>query len=222
MLRVFLVPVSIFLLAACGGGQGGSAPVNSTSTLFVVGAVGDSCVVDGDCELGTCDRTVPGGYCTAQCSSHDDCGGGWCDAELGSCFAPCVAQRQCRSAAFQCFEVVAGEQGVCSFDVNSVDRSAPNVGAPCSADIECVAPAGLQSHCFAERDLGGRSTGFSEGTCTALGCSSDADCGAGAGCVSSGAAAICLAACGADDDCRRGYTCDLDLSLCVPEREDAR
>lgn len=216
--RVVGFVVGTFLLAACGGGTPAAEPVErsatSTALFGAAGALGDECVVHDDCTTGFCDRTVPGGYCTQPCESSAACGAdGHC--AFGFCFQTCTTQRDCRSSEFQCFDA-GDEVGVCSFDIAAAEPAAPNVGAPCRAVAECRAPEGLEAYCIAEVDLQGNPTGFVGGSCVAVGCEHDSDCGEGARCAP-GAMPYCVTACTSDDACRDGYACDPAVGGCIPE-----
>ena len=211
------------LLAACGGGNQPDGMSDTTAaitaTMFVAGALGDGCTLHGDCNSGFCDRTIAGGYCSAPCETHDDCGSdGYCMAGqgIGYCLRACEAQRECRSAAFQCFGLEDGA-GVCGPDLTVVTPAAPNLGAPCSAEVECTAPGELQPYCVVEQDANGTQSGWTDGMCVAIGCEADADCGDGFGC-SGGSMPFCTPTCSADAPCREGYVCDPDRNLCSPPR----
>lgn len=201
------------LLLACGAPTPAPTPSGSASVFGPSGALGDGCVIAADCATGFCDRTVPGGYCTTPCRSSPDCPDtGHC--AFGYCFRTCTSQRDCRSSEFECFEA-APEIGVCSFDIAAATPDAPNLGAPCRAVAECLAPPGLDAVCIAELDLRGRPSGYPGGACVAVGCGHDADCGEQGRCVP-GTMPYCLAACTGDADCRDGYLCDPDVRACRP------
>lgn len=206
------------LVLACGGSSPtpDEEPTSSSSSLlpFAVsaGALGAECVTSDDCNAGFCDRTVPGGMCTSECDDDSACGSGRCYE--GYCFVRCTAPIECRSSEFACFEIADG-QGICGFDTTSLQVSAPNVGAPCRADIECMAPAGLETFCIPEVDERGRQSGYPGGMCVALGCSSDDACGPGATCYAEGAMAYCVPSCDASMPCRDGLAC-VD-GMCGPE-----
>lgn len=216
MKTIIVCVLALATVVACGGSGESieSGPSATEAALFgPTGAIGDECVVGDDCVSGFCDRTVPGGYCTEACEDTGDCPAG-AHCEFGFCFATCTSQRDCRTAEFQCFEV-AEELGVCSYDVGSMEPTAPNVGAPCRAVVECRAPEGLEAVCIAEVDLQGRPTGYPGGSCVAVGCTFDADCGEGNRCVP-GTMPYCVPACTTDDECRPGYACEPSVGACTP------
>lgn len=208
-----LVLALTVVLSACGGAPSETGGSSTTALFGPVGSISDECVVDADCRTGMCDRTVPGGYCTAPCDESNPCpGGAYCT--LGLCFATCESQAECRSAEFQCFEAEPGI-GVCAFDVAAATPAGPNVGAPCRASVECAAPGQLEPYCVAELDLRGEPTGYVGGMCVALGCASDDECGTGARCIS-GAVSYCVPACAGPEECRPGYVCDEAVGACHP------
>lgn len=204
------------LLVACGGGQPDRPPVSPILALGIPEAgVGDGCVTNDDCDSGTCDRTFPGGYCTARCEADSDCpNNGLCRENY--CLQRCVSPGDCRDEQYTCYAADDEQSiGVCGFDM-SLRPTEPNVGAPCSADAECMAPEGTDPRCMVETTIAGNSTGFPGGACLAVGCSEQAPCGDGAVCVP-GRFPLCMAACDDDADCREGYRCDTEVLACVPE-----
>ncbi len=210
--RWMLGVAAVGLAAACGGG--GAAPdrassASSSSTPMLAfgireGALGAACDTSADCETGFCDRTVPGGMCTAECEDDSACGSGRC--WQGFCFARCSAPIECRSGEFDCYELEGGG-GICGFDTSAAIVMAPNVGATCRADIECMAPGGLEAFCIPEVDELGRETGYGGGMCVGLGCISDADCGAEGVCFDAGALPYCVPRCDEATPCRDGLAC---------------
>jgi hypothetical protein len=211
--------LGVALAVGVGCGPAGRPPVAEAPPR---GELGDACVVDADCAGGSCDRTVPGGYCTLPCENSAQCGaGGVCDSAaeggLGVCFKGCTSQRDCRSREFQCFRFTE-RQGVCSFDVTRVAPGAPNVGAPCRATVECAAPGGLEPFCVPEVAANGRQTGHTGGLCVALGCTDDQACGDGATCVTTASSPFCAQRCEQSADCREGYSCVAEAGACLPAR----
>lgn len=209
--RLGLIAAPALLFFACGG----SSPTPESTRVAPVlsgETTGGPCAVDADCRSGVCDRTVPDGYCTSECSDAQPCAvGDVCTG--GLCLAGCHNQRECRAADFECFEV-SPDQGVCMFDARPFDGAAPNIGAPCRAAVECVAPEGLEAFCISAVDLTGGQTSYVDGMCVALGCGASSPCGDGAVCAIGGPLPYCLASCEAG--CREGYACDEAVGGCVP------
>lgn len=211
----------VALASACSGGAPPPTPVVIPFAM-AAGGPGSACVTNADCTDGLCDRTVPGGYCTAACDPTDPaaCGDdGYCDG--GFCLQRCQAQRECRSAEFECYGIPDEDFGVCGFIVADAIPAAPNIGSPCRADLECAAPGELRAVCIPAFDFDGEPTGYADGQCVAIPCDGDGACGDGAVCVGDAPATYCAPACpeGCEGDacgCREGYVCD--DAACVPDR----
>jgi hypothetical protein len=106
--------------AAC---EGGCAAPNAC----VDGRCLAPCVVDEDCEVGTCARAAAGaafGACRpvgvvpegGACAAHVDCADGVCDAARGRCGRPCAGDWACRLSA-RCVDLARdplAPQGVCA------------------------------------------------------------------------------------------------------------
>lgn len=201
-------------LIGCGGSTQQQPATTPPPVLLGVaeGTLGGQCVVNDDCNSGFCDRTVPGGQCTAQCGSDADCPADGACFE-GWCLRRCSSQRECRDGAFDCFAEPGADEGICGLQVDAVAPAAPNIGAPCTASIECAAPDGVEPYCLPEIGYNGAETGFVGGICSAVGCTADADCGTGR-CVGAENARFCLPGCASDTDCRDGYACH--DAACVP------
>ncbi|TVQ98982.1 MAG: hypothetical protein EA398_12760 [Deltaproteobacteria bacterium] len=219
---VLLAAGLVWLGAACGGAVQRPA-AQAPAALAPAAGMGEECVVDADCATGMCDRTVPGGYCTRACRASEDCGRrGWCDWDAGSgtgfCMQRCQSQRECRSAEFECFAIPDGgpEEGVCAWNAAERAPAEPNIGAPCRADVECMAPEGLDRYCLMAVDTFGNATRYVGGYCIALGCTADEACGEGARCAREGRMAFCATACEDDSACREGYACHPEQRVCAP------
>lgn len=83
------------------------------------------------------------------------------------------------------------------------------VGAACAGDWECE--SGI---CFAA-EMDGVPTGWIDGSCSAP-CLYGA-CEEATACVALDGEAWCLSSCAGQDDCREGYVCNGDLSVCLPD-----
>ena len=207
--------VVVAQLAACGGSPSPSASTPAVvADLLMTNGLGSACAAHGDCAGGVCDRTVPGGYCTAGCETDADCPDEGICGE-GYCLQRCVSQRECRSEEFQCYASDIPDVGVCGFDLSAVTPAAPNTGAACRATVECMATSPLQAACMPSTNQEGGFTGWQDGMCVAMGCGGDVVCDAGFACVE-GPVSICLPACTADSDCRTGYACAPDFGACMP------
>ncbi len=200
------------LLAGCSASSAQpSAASRLLPSLFVSGALGDACVVNEDCNAGFCDRSLPGGYCSMPCEGDASC------PEEGVCFEgfcqkPCVSFRACRDSTQTCY-FIDDTAGFCSFDYEQVPSS-PNIGAPCTAALECSVPEGLAPYCLPEFSLSGTETGTPGGMCFALGCNDDASCGVGAKCVEQGNTRFCALGCASDSECRDGFQCEPSAGIC--------
>ena len=214
---LLLVPslVIVVHLAACGGSPPPVAPLSVVvGDLLMTNGLGSACAAHTDCAGGVCDRTVPGGYCTAGCEADADCPDEGICGE-GYCLQRCVSQRECRSDEFQCYASEIPDVGVCGFDLTAVVPSAPNTGAACRATVECVATSPLQAACMPSANQEGGFTGWQDGMCVAMGCGEDVACDSGFTCVQ-GPVSICLPACATDSECRSGYVCAPDFGACMP------
>jgi hypothetical protein len=88
-MRMLLLPLFVIAIAACGDDPN----------------IGGTCTATDGCDEDlTCDTTVPGGYCTAACTtsgSTEQCpDGSVCDALSGTavtCVKICKAAEDCRS-----------------------------------------------------------------------------------------------------------------------------
>ena len=91
------------------------------------------------------------------------------------------------------------------------------IGDPCTADSGCM--GGTTPKCWKTNVLDNpMAPPTPNGYCTSA-CSADTDCGAGARCVSIGAAKYCLAACNNATTCRKpGYACSFVAGgVCFPD-----
>ncbi len=80
------------------------------------------------------------------------------------------------------------------------------VGGPCESAADCGDDGAL---CVTRVGAGGFELTFPSGYCSIAGCSGDADCPEGSGCLSAAGMNACLALCEDENDCRadEGYTC---------------
>lgn len=86
--RVSLIVLACALVSACGSGVGNEGAL-----------VGGACENDADCHT-RCEQggDFPGGLCTRQCSSNNDCPGGTvcADVQGGVCLMECMSDAECR------------------------------------------------------------------------------------------------------------------------------
>lgn len=205
-------------VASVGCGPPRSAPPVTVMDLglgVADGSLGAHCVLGSDCDSGFCDRTIPGGACSATCTDDSACGPGGICFE-GYCYASCAGAGQCRGEGFTCFAQPGREGGFCAPDVEQFAPTAVNVGAPCQAVMECAAPEGVEAYCIPEIGYRGERTGFADGMCVATGCDADDACGPGGRCVAQGNGGLCTPACASNADCRVGYICDGAARACLP------
>lgn len=184
-----------------------------------------------------CDESLPGGFCTLDCDSSNDCPDGtFCRAYDGSavCVPGCGADTDCRNG-YRCVQIVGNDgnsYGVCepvdgalpdaggsdagSLDIGldtdddtTVAPGDPNYGAPCADDSTCAADNDLGARCLTDGE------GFPDGYCSAQ-CG---DCGPSGACIDTSAGGFCFGLCQAQDDCRGGYTCcaEGDSGICLPD-----
>lgn len=98
----------------------------------------------------------------------------------------------------------------------------PNIGEPCSSNLDCEVSGFLRPVCLRAVDRQtGEPTGWDGGYCVGADCFGDDECGAESSCVRAGDSTYCLKSCNASGECRAGYTCrPLDtVGVCVPRCE---
>ncbi len=236
----FLCLIALAGLAACGE----SSTVEDASIRFdatpqpdlgppdlgpVPPGPGAACSSEAECEGAPCIGEWPGGYCTADCVSNEDCGEDATCVPVGRgsniCLANCDLEDtdSCRTG-YGCTSPGSIGASVCIPGCNSNDDCSEglecqvgggdfgegvcfdpdsSVGDACTADEECPASA----TCLAEEFAG-----WPSGAC-ATGCDyvSGSGCSDGASCVLyRGRFDICVASCATDDDCRDGFACKAD------------
>lgn len=214
--------VLLGLAIACGPAAAPRPAANPTGTseggladMFAdpVGTIGATCIENDACTSGLCDRTVPGGACTAHCDAQTPCADGGTCFE-GTCFAACTTSRQCR-ATFVCLAPADAAQGLCAWDL-SLAPTDSTVGAPCTAAVECGAAEGLEPYCAPEVGFRGEATGFAGGMCLGIGCNDATPCGANEVCIADAPVPFCLPSCATGTDCRDGYVCNAETNACMP------
>jgi hypothetical protein len=215
------------------GGAGGIAlagqcrPKPATSTVGD-GAVGLACVSDADCKGGQCAASsplgpeFPGHYCTGRCLEDAQCGaGGVClvligSADAGHCYQACSSDADCTRDPYRCWTLAPNFQACYPAQRALPDHTAGNA---CSSDHDC---ADVKNACASM--LPADDFAAPGGYCTQA-CSLDAQCGAGAQCISRGfSGGTCLGSCATASDCRAGYLCwahgrdhnETDR-VCIPE-----
>lgn len=170
-----------------------------------------------------------GGYCTAGCTSDEQCGeGGLCFGYFeqfgpGECRKPCSKDADCGRKDNECATLVNPPLmvgGGMTIDVpascqpKTVAVSYTNeVGKACNADADCNGGTCSQGQFFPD--------GYCSG-----GCYKDADCGAGGVCRMNlyGTGGDCFESCKVDSDCARdamGYGClkTGDLTVCAAKSD---
>ena len=183
-------------------------------TALADDAAGRTCRRDGDCPGGTCVSALhilapdsalaaPDGYCTRDCENDSECGAqGLCSVPSGEirgeCLARCDAQRPCREG-YDCVgeSAVLNLAGTCQPRPETDQLEDGIVGQACATNRDCG--GGL---CFGKTPVG---ESLPDQYCTGR-CLSDADCGAGGGCLGfagSGRPGTCLLRCETDRDCER-------------------
>ena len=168
--------------------QGGSCIVDTPT-----GALGDSCVANGDCVSDDClseaDFAMPGGYCTDACQTSADCGAnGYCSASV--CYERCVSASDCRPG-YACTEQL-GSTMACFPEGSGTGP----VGAPCASVNDCT--GGSLGYCIARGD------GWKDGYCSQL-CDGTASCPVGTHCAfDDDGTGLCVVNCSSSSTCRGG------------------
>ncbi len=184
-------------------GDGGPGQVGD-STKLGDNVAGKACTSDMDCAgggarcatsvggiMGLAATSTPGGYCTRDCSSNDDCGaGGVCSSSLlgsGSCVAACTSNADCTREGYHCAEGV--DLFVLQLPASCLPRPETDkladgvVGKPCGNDSACgtgfcadsVGEVSAFGQTLPGRDAPG---GYCSGSCL-----EDSECGKGGVCV---------------------------------------
>jgi hypothetical protein len=192
---------------------------------------GTACTMDGDCGDGLCltmrnnGDEFPGGYCSGACLEDSHCGaGGTCrrtGGGAGRCYETCASDDDCTRDGYRCRDI----GGMLTGCLPAPDPLPDNTtGLACTADADCADVAGA---CAAELPAAaGGMIATPGGYCT-IQCEIDADCGAGAVCVTTRGGAWCFKTCtDAATDCRDGYVCgergggDMPSIVCTPFEPD--
>jgi hypothetical protein len=157
------------------------------------------------CPQGLCLPLSDGrSYCVSSCASNSTCREGYvCSAGVGACLPDCRQGWSC-GAAMVCDQLT----GACT--LSSPPAGSTPLGSPCTINAECV--TGL---CIPERTDSG-TVAWTGGSCS-QDCASAA-CPTGAVCAAmEDGSAYCVPACAGTDDCRAGYTCDVEILACLPD-----
>lgn len=211
--------------------DGGPPPTPDGGPLLPVDrAVGAACEDgDRDCDVGGCipeQAGFPGGYCSTNCRSADECGDGATCGALGSqlvCLDLCepdAESRSCRagygcSTAFgapiclpgctdatDCPEGSECAEGLGRYRAGRCFGPGSEAGDPCTASSQCPADGFCGSEAF---------LGWPGGVCLVAGCDPEAagggGCDEGATCIPGFGGGVCVAACTDDGDCRDDYAC---------------
>lgn len=186
-----------------GGGAGGAGGAGGNPVQ--AGSLGAPCQADADCDGGLCLTDLPGGYCTQDCADGAGCpaeGSCWSFGDtLSACLLNCQASAECRRAD----GYICDGDNTCYPGEEVVPPGDGEIGAPCQATADC----GAGGACV--RD------GFPDGYCVQFGCSDASPCPAGSECFQlEGGDTVCLDNCRTADECRGGYACRPDLSVCMP------
>ncbi len=189
----------------CGGCAGTQiCRLGATCVGAPPGSVGGSCAQGSDCLGGVCltpsANGWPGGYCSAWCTTDDDCGTGNVCAEKngagrGVCVAGCTTTADCGGrAGYACSDLGFGKRGCTPSGTGS-----GGVGDPCTSVADCS--GGQNAVCVPA--AGGMPGGYCTVTCGSAGtsCPSGSHCGFGT------AGSVCVKSCTSTADCRSGYTC---------------
>jgi len=213
------------------------------------GVVGKACTAATECKGtgGTCASSIgvgtvvglgtpaAGGYCTAACSTDDECGTGVCVGAVaqlsvkGQCLLACSKDADCGREGYSCGELdlkaIAAQAGAAAADAGiavpdaqvpevpkacvpkpkTVTLAANTAGKACTANTDCG-----EGTCNATDRLSGAE--LPDGYCTGA-CNADTDCGTGGACYGAiitplfSTAGNCVKSCTAKSDCRTGYDC---------------
>jgi Cys-rich repeat protein len=146
------------------------------------------CYSDYDCASGCyCDEDY--GTCveTGFCSYDEDCGAGYSCDDRGSCVPD--------DTTTSCWDTGCPWGYYCdSWGGGCIPSTTCNVDSDCGTGYGCI-----------------------NGTCTPLGCTSDASCAAGCYCDESTGGCVESGYCSADSQCPSGQECDETRSTCVPD-----
>jgi hypothetical protein len=170
-----------------GGGTGFGGGVGATGGgSGLGGGVGAAGGGSGStCDPTNCAGCCQGGTCMPG-TSTSVCG------FLGNNCQSCGSSEVCRAS---CAPTTSG--------------NTTGVGIPCTATTQCT--TGASPGCLPQVLPDGGQSGFPGGWCSS-GCNTDADCGPGGVCLSTGQQNLCFAACTgvrqAGNSCRSGYICD--------------
>ena len=214
----------------------GSCRPDQATDMLGDDVAGRACGADDECSGGRCasldplGASYPGNYCTGRCYDDADCGrGGVClvqpDAlDAGYCLQRCGSEADCARDGYRCWALGAGERLLHACFPGADPFPDHLTGKACAADADCAGRSGacMQSLPFLNFS-NGEAYPAPGGYCTQP-CSFDADCGAGAQCVShSTHGALCFASCSEAQPCRTGYTClahlrdgDPSAEVCAP------
>jgi hypothetical protein len=202
--------------------------------------IGDTCSARSPCALGqTCATGVPGGYCTADCSTVACPGNATC-VQLGAdriCIRSCTSGAACRSD-HQCIGGLCLPRCVQDSDCDSHScdvasgacRQTSLVGGPCKVDGDCGSTPAFcdtsQPGGYCSLPCGGTQNGTcpSGAHCSSGGgsaaclkdCKTAADCSASAVCVANAdGIGECVPKCTGDAGCGPSSKCDVSTGICV-------
>lgn len=216
-----MTPKSFLIVLAAAASLTACGNDGRTFPTAPAGVIGTGCSSDAECEFegGICLTTLPGGYCTTDCSGA--CPSDAVCAEFGSdqvCALGCTSDTDCRNGYF-CDLPADALIGICDavgttspsedvgLDVPIIDAGADvpptaesNYGAACAGAAECTAANGLPARCLPDSQFPG-------GYCSASCAEGIDDCGDGAVCLETSVGGLCMAACDVPNECRAQYEC---------------
>jgi hypothetical protein len=181
---VFAMAMAVAVLLAAGGCEKGAE---------VQSELGKACESSSSCvgDL-VCLTDFPQGYCSADCTTSEDCDLGLCVDD--QCLASCGDDGDCREG-YSCVHAAGGR--VCAPPGMGYHGLGDACGAAldCREDLSCLVVSNEGSQCTE--------------TCTSvLNCGADADCVSG----------LCRRVCAGDADCQGGQVCasTADGRFCAP------
>ncbi len=173
---------------ACAAAPGACGGCVAAAIVSGLRGAGEPCEADADCRSGLCFTELGTSYCSASCSSDDDCGDVFhCRESVcvrgarGGLGAGCVTNADCAPEAPTC--AVRGDTSWCTASCTG----------ECSAGFSCV-DVGSASICAPDSGLVGES------------CTANEDCISNL-CAALPGGSVCTTTCGPDHACSAGFEC---------------